>query len=765
MGYLLKANEINQIKKGTVLFRQGEKISLIGMIVKGSILIRNESMKRKAEAGEIIGAADLFAEEYLSSYATGEDTIFYAFAVSNEDSLETFLASNAGYRGIIVDSMAKELAQYIEVREFLLNRAAELHRFLKKHYEAAVREGMGEEVPEEFLKEHPEEIFCLEYDEHKLTYYKELNKIPSEKKKQFYGSNETVAFYQAEEIAYVTKDIQKSSGEILKYLKELYEYFINKEATGLFDKEVRFAKEMQRIGKFEKEQFIRINQTKEKICALQEFIKKRTGEELPLDLKNMEEKMKAVLNAETQTAEEEKIENTEVLEHSLRQILTFAKVTAEEGKKITAAIDSFVKVSDRLSTQDDVRKLKKQLTSYFFDLYKKCLFRWFEQPQTPVAVRLFLNYGYMDERLLEKEQLIFLCDMLNEKGEDLPCKVYRLPEWFKEIYEGRKETSRNAFEQDYRDVLREQKRTGDITEKQEKEYLADNGRKVLFEVDNMFVNNNKIVNGKLSTYTPVLYKDQFYGDIERLYLTKKQLSDAIIELEKKDFTVFFREVLYTNPELKIDKEYVMKHVYPDVILLPVYGTTCSMWQEITGKRRDTPARFLFSVLTETEVEKSVTKAFGRFHWEYCRCEQGAAWNNIQYKSLTSEYMDYIQYYRKNHDLSEEKREKIRSQIQKARNNSREIFVSDYEMWIYSESKSAMKLNKVSRQILATYCPFEKSIRESLKTNAPFAEAMMVQQKNFAEKAREWELRIRKRENNGLEVPTEFKNTYAYFANR
>lgn len=52
---------------------------------------------------------------------------------------------------------------------------------------------------------------------------------------------------------------------------------------------------------------------------------------------------------------------------------------------------------------------------------------------------------------------------------------------------------------------------------------------------------------------------------------------------------------------------------------------------------------------------------------------GMAWNDIKLKSLTSEYMDYIQFYRKNHDLSDEAREKVKPQIQKGRNNSREIF--------------------------------------------------------------------------------------------
>jgi len=126
-------------------------------------------------------------------------------------------------------------------------------------------------------------------------------------------------------------------------------------------------------------------------------------------------------------------------------------------------------------------------------------------------------------------------------------------------------------------------------------------------------------------------------------------------------------------------------------------------------------------------------------------------------------MDYIQYYRKNHDLTEEKREKIKAQILKARNNSREIFLIDYEMWIYYESKAAMKLNKVARMILASYCPFDKATREVLKSNAAFADALMIHQKKFGEKKREWEMRIKRRENKNMEIPQEFYDTYRYYA--
>ena len=134
MGTVLKENELNQLVRGTVLFQKGEKISFIGMIVKGSIRIQNGAVKRIAKKGTIIAAADVFADEYLGDYITEEDTIFYAFPAFDSGSLEQFLIDNSDYKGIVVHSMEKEVVEYLGERERILNRAGEFYHFLKRHY-------------------------------------------------------------------------------------------------------------------------------------------------------------------------------------------------------------------------------------------------------------------------------------------------------------------------------------------------------------------------------------------------------------------------------------------------------------------------------------------------------------------------------------------------------------------------------------------------------------------------------------------------------
>ena len=89
---------------------------------------------------------------------------------------------------------------------------------------------------------------------------------------------------------------------------------------------------------------------------------------------------------------------------------------------------------------------------------------------------------------------------------------------------------------------------------------------------------------------------------------------------------------------------------------------------------------------------------GAFRWELCRTVQGTYWNDVREKSLTSEYCDYVQFYKKNRELSEEVKEKIKAQLQKARNNTREMFVKDYEVWVKNECMGMSRVNKVVRSI-------------------------------------------------------------------
>ena len=45
----------------------------------------------------------------------------------------------------------------------------------------------------------------------------------------------------------------------------------------------------------------------------------------------------------------------------------------------------------------------------------------------------------------------------------------------------------------------------------------------------------------------------------------------------------------------------------------------------------------YSQFFVSDLLSNIVKVCGQFRWELCRTIEGTAWNNITYKSLTSEY--------------------------------------------------------------------------------------------------------------------------------
>ncbi|HEX3023272.1 MAG TPA: cyclic nucleotide-binding domain-containing protein, partial [Lachnospiraceae bacterium] len=301
-----------------------------------------------------------------------------------------------------------------------------------------------------------------------------------------------------------------------------------------------------------------------------------------------------------------------------------------------------------------------------------------------------------------------------------------------------------------------------MTVQQEKSYLEDPMRKLNYEIINMFQYNNRLVNGQIAAFVPILHSDIFVKDLSSTFVTAAKVNYTINQLREIDYSIFYRETLYFDKEKKIEKEYIQKEVFPDIILLPTSGVNGVMWQEIEGKKRDTSGRFLLPSFAEVELEDMLIKVFGRFHWELCRSIQGTAWNNIKYKSLTSEYVDYIQFYKKNRDLSTETKERIKLQIQKGKSNSREIFVIDYVNWIKNESKGSIRLNKYVREILAMYCPFGKKTRVRLASQPLFDEAMARFNRENMKKIRELELRYKALEKEGIALTKELIDTSTFY---
>ena len=411
------------------------------------------------------------------------------------------------------------------------------------------------------------------------------------------------------------------------------------------------------------------------------------------------------------------------LENSLEKIMKYCSCPQDKIDSLNKRLSQFRALKDKTSADPEIRELRSSIANDFFVIYDEAFKRTQADNSCPKLISMFLNFGYMDERLVTKQQAIALYRLCDKEYSCSDFNVYNTKKWLELIHNNKKEPSINDFGQDYSDVFRDMKKRKIVSDADKPAYDRDFKAKVSFEVNNMLKTNQKVCHGHMSSYFPILHKDIITRDLEKAVVTPTRLQQAINNLLAIDFSIFYREIWYKNDVRGIEKEPIMKEIRPDIIIVPTFGSRVSMWQEITGKARNTPGRFIVPAFTDENLSELMIKLIGAFRWELCRTMMGVAWNDITEKSLTSEYTDYIQFFKKNHDLTEDAKEKIKIQIQKNRNVMREIFTSDYETWINYESKGILRLNKLARSILFRYCPPPREMRNALAKQPAFTDLL------------------------------------------
>lgn len=769
----INLNAVNQFPKGTIIFKESESLSSIALVIKGRIQIHHKGARYLMGPGSFLAVSDISHGEYQSTYTALDEAVVYVFAIDHKDDLENVLSINKDYNGFIIMSLNKIINELSGIYKDTLKHGRSLYNFLtdkyKYYHESASRRGYTVRRPK-WLDELSELDSYIEPDIEKINYYRESANIPIDILKPYYAYSSIITMYQlGEQVDLITQlnDILKEYGKKLVFMSKC---LINDFDNCLFGLIARYAMDVADADGNSTEFLDNMDSIIGQINSTEKFFNKCFGRKMNINHKRMEEAYHLLITGakgkelSAQTYLKYTIEDTENvmadLKESYKQILDYSGIDAKKNKKLQDIMLDFVNLKDRLSIDDNARKIRKQLTDEYYELYRLVFLKAYNDKSIPRIIDMFLKYGYADERLLSNEQLLSLYFLEDEESDSIP--VYNIKDWLILIYEGKKEPSKNEFDQDYNEMIASLKHKGKLTDKQAKEDSLNMEKKLDYEIQNMFRYNNRTTNGQISTFAPVLHKDMTYGQFDKSFVTPSIIVEEINKLLEIDYSVFDRETLYVNKEKKIEKEYIIERIYPDIILMPTAGVNGVLWQEITGKRRNSPGRFLFPIFCESNLFTNIIKVCGRFRWELCRTIEGTAWNDIKVKSLTSEYSDYLQFYRKNRELSEERREKIKHQIQKGRNNSREIFIIDYEAWINYEARGAIKLNKLVREIMATYCPYPKKLREQLAIQPIFEEAFARYNRNKLKKTRETEGRHRLLQKDNIELTKELVDTLKYY---
>lgn len=747
--------QVIKFQKGKRIAKRKDKVKEWYLIQSGSVIQKLGLAEVTLGPNAIIGILE--RDWFICDYIAGEDTAVAAIPCGNADDLKNILSANERYRVVFLRTAIEQRHRIFVLYSQLYRRTSQFHAFVQTVF-------------------NDYKTFCANYqlDEQVFPQMDYFNMLEMKHKAEAWEVNNSTSLIKnvlKDYIQMMVKDdslcvgvIMEASaqmhramlgiGEMVAYLSDRKEILLAESEDDIFhlyfDLAIRSSK-----------RHLDIAPVKQELTFLSEFIRKIQVYEPAL----IKTRIKQYEEYDFENAANAQLsKKIDVLtENCLKHILEFAQIGKEEADAFLEQVEAYRNLPDMTSTDASAYKIRKQIAPLFYNIYYQVFLQAVEDEDaaSPI-IEMFLNFGFMDTKLVGEENAKALYDLTGRLRQFKSERVYTIFTWLKSIYFGRNEPSKNEFELDYLAFLLEQRKNGDLTEEQVKKMQNDQKEKVRFEIQNMFSSANRITYGKITMFCPILCEFDLINTIDKMAVTVERLEEELNKIRKVDFSAFYREVNFTKAANDIlSHELLMSEVLPNVILMPNAGTRAMMWQETADKRRDTPARFLFPIFTAANLEEMMIETVGRYRWEMCRKIQGVRWNDIREKSLTSEYCDYLQFYRKNRDLSADAKDKLKTAIQRAKNNYREVFVKDYQSWINYESKGSFRLNKVAREILIVYCPFAKDIRTALKVNPMYQLSIPKFERDNAKKAQRLTALYEKYQKAGGEITDELKENLLY----
>ncbi|MBR6328492.1 MAG: hypothetical protein IKR68_02470 [Lachnospiraceae bacterium] len=748
--------------KGSIIHPADSPVTTMEVILSGNVRITGAHVNLSLGAGSLVGAFEAPQTPYSYTYEAVEDTILFDYPYTKRGDIERVISSNP----MIIPNMSSALMKfYLEAAQVyaaLEKDAADMFRFIKETYDKYL-DFCSEHKVAPLALSHSEDIKAFSSEETVpawvAQHYSAMRALAPEVRKPLFSASPYTGIGLIMHCIFDTVILLDQIRGAIDYTSALGSYAISGDSGDFFD---LFSNLLFQVS--------------QKPYADTEAIETEVGkliiymtESSYVDSARMHEsvsryrKMLADIEAAAGDTTDSGVgkDAFEALDHSLDTILTYSEIDEGEAEEFKKLIAQYAAMSDKNSSDDAARKLRRAITERFYNIYEAAFFKSLTVTRFPNPVRMFFYFGYVDENLCGLNNAGVLYELLSSIKPDPEGRVMTIYEWLVSVYKGENEPSKNEFDMDYPAYLKDQKNNGYLSAEQEKKLLKDQRSKVSFEIKNFFSIGNRVTFGRITTFCPVLSEHNILRPLRSIYLTPQKVKEAIDEVRNVDFTCFYRDVLFSNPKIGINQEYVAKEVLPHVILMPNVGSRGSLWQEIAGIKRDTPGRITLSIFPTENLSDMVLRLAGEFRWELCKRIQGIRWNDVTDPSLTSEYCDYLQFFKKNRDLSVEHKEKLKLQLQRAKNNYREAFVMDYMQWVKYESTGSPRLNKVARAMMVRYVPFTSAVFTSLYTNPMFKEPIDKRKLKLSQRLHTLNVLVQKLQSQGIPVPEEISGEIAH----
>ena len=742
------------------IYKVGQPLTALHLITSGSVRVYSPTGEYLIGKGDMIGICEICSEVHFLGYETVEDVHIMNYPLPNPEALQDLFEKNPDLASLSVISAFRQMCTIMNHCEESALTCGNLYNRLHEHL-AAYQTLCGQyHLPPKELAdiEQVTTYVGMETPDMWLTdFYQALLQI--------FPANPSAAV--ARESAVATGFLRKASldfrktylslEEQLRYQEQLLHYYINQDEEDLFSCYTNLFYQVSQASADTTDVYTAIQGLVSTVTSNAALDKSR----LAARLQGFKENVSRLGAKQPVAADTPHAEVHELLAGSLASILEYAGAEIETASAFRQNVDAYKRLSDKSSSDEQACRLRRQLTEGFYAIYSQVLEKSMTDDAVPLPVKMFLLFGYVDEELAGTADSVFLYQLASGSEALSDDGVYTFYDWLKNIYEGKKQPSRNEFGEDYVDYLHKQKVSGKLSEQELQDLTENPMRKVEFELRNVFPTVNKITYGRVTTFCPVFTSDNVLKELSSCHVTPSAIRTVLDKIRSIDYSAFYRETLNMDSPVA-QKENIHVECLPDIILMPNAGIRGVTWQEIEGRKRTTPSRMMLSVFHMEDLYTTTIRLVGDYRWEMCKRVQGARWNDLSERSLTSEYFDYIQFYKKNNELTPEAKERIRQSLQGAKNSFKEMFIRDYLLWIQLESSASPRLNKIARQILFTYCPFSYEVRQKVQSNPLYGELLRRHDVQCQQHLSHLNKLCQKLRNEGTPVPEAIEQEVEYF---
>lgn len=701
--------QIIELKKGQTLHQAGSPVETIDIISKGEINIYNDGINIVLKGGTICGLPEAPGETYNFTYTASTDTTIASYPYTRIEDLISVIKANPKIAPILVSNVYKSYQIAFDACTKQIEDTKETYQKIISDYEEypslCTITGTQFKAYPEVLDQKPLPDIKLAPN-WRVDYVNAIVNNDAALRKAFYTIDIDIDVAMILSCVQYLNALCQYSFEILRYTKTLL-------------KETAAFRSSFSTIKVKADQIM--NGGKENPDVVPEF--------------------KDVLNT----------------------LLSFGKVDPETSEAFTASVNAYRSSTVTDAFSDEYRKVRRDVTAHFYKVYKAVFLASLSESLIPDAVNMFLMFGYCHEDLVSAEQTATLYRIMKSYSPDPSGHIFTMPEWLELVYRGEVVPSRNEFNLDYPAYLNEQKSQGNISEDEMKVLLDDANAKLDFEINNLFMLSNRVTFGRASAFVPLFDEANISKPLTDAFMRSDMLQAQIDEIRNDDYTIFYRNVMYSNPEIGVNTFSYAKEILPYFILLPNCGSRITLWQEIEGRKRDTPARYCLSIFHSGELSDTLLQGFADYRWEMCKTIQGIHWNDVTDPSLTSEYCDYLQFYKKNRMLTQDQKEKLYEQLKKYSNHYNQVFMADYISYMKFEKAGSLRLNKLARQILFAYCPFSKELRDKMSASPQYADLLKNFDNKTATAMHTLENVFTKIEKGGFEIPEEIASQKEYLS--